>query len=186
MDKVPELIKGGAVGIIPTDTVYGLVASAKNPEAVAKLYSLKTRDKKPGTVIAASVEQLTQLGLKGRYLRAVESFWPGPVSVIIPCGEELNYLHLGLMGLAVRIPDDQSVLKLLRETGPLLTTSANLPGMPTATNIDEARQYFGDRADFYIDGGELNGKPSTLIKVIDDEVVVLRQGDTTLPLGSSD
>src|SRR5688500_17753578 len=82
--KLSQLLNSGGVGVIPTDTVYGLVCSAANQEAVARLYALKSRENKPGTVIAASVDQLVALGIKARYLKPVESYWPNPISVIIP------------------------------------------------------------------------------------------------------
>jgi L-threonylcarbamoyladenylate synthase len=174
----PKLfLTDGAVGILPTDTVYGLTAKASDKEAVKRLYGFKPRENKPGTIIAADVEQLVELGLKRRYLKAVEQYWPGPVSVIIPCGPELEYLHLGTFGLAIRIPKDKQLSDLLKETGPLLTTSANLPDQPVSNNLDEAKKYFGDKPDFYIDGGDLSDhKASTIIKIVDDAVEVIRQG----------
>jgi tRNA threonylcarbamoyl adenosine modification protein (Sua5/YciO/YrdC/YwlC family) len=138
---------------------------------------LKRREHKPGTVIAASIDQLVELGIKRRYLKAVEQFWPGAVSVIIPCGPELEYLHQGLQGLAIRIPSDKTVGELLIQTGPLLTSSANQPGEPTANTIDDAKRYFGDQVDFYIDGGDLSDRqPSTLIKIVDDAIEIIREG----------
>lgn len=171
------LLKDGAVGVLPTDTVYGLVARAGDQAAVKRLYDLKLREGKPGTIIAANVEQLEELGLKRRYLKAVEQFWPGAVSVIIPCGPELQYLHEGKNSLAVRIPKPQQLLNLLSNTGPLLTSSANHPGEPTAMNIAEAQKYFGDKVDFYKDGGDLSGRaPSTIIRIVDDAIEIIRQG----------
>lgn len=176
-EVISALLENGAVGVLPTDTVYGLVARASDPTAVKRLYDLKLREGKPGTIIAASVEQLEQLGLKRRYLKAVEQFWPGAVSVIIPCGPELQYLHEGKNSLAVRIPDDEKLRKLLSQTGPLLTSSANHPGKPTAMNVDEAKAYFDDRVDFYEDGGDLSGRaPSTVIRIVDDAIEIIRQG----------
>src|SRR4051794_21580284 len=93
--KIVELLKNGSIGVIPTDTIYGVVASAANETAVARLYQLKSRQHKPGTVIAANIDQLVTLGLKVRYLKAVEQFWPNALSIIIPSGSELAYLHLG-------------------------------------------------------------------------------------------
>jgi len=177
-NSAKNLLKPGAVGVIPTDTVYGLVARAADRDAVAKLYKLKSRDKKPGTLIAASLQQLEELGLKHRYLKAVEQYWPGPVSVIIPAADPaLAYLHQGKMSLAVRLPADKKLQALLSKTGPLLTTSANQPGEPPASTIAQAKQTFGGQVDFYQDGGDLSGRqPSTLIRIIDDAVEVLRQG----------
>ncbi len=168
----------GAVGVIPTDTIYGLAARAADKEAVERLYALKKRDTKPGTLIAANLEQLEALGLKYRYLKAVEGFWPAALSVIIPCADPaLKYLHRGKQSLAVRIPADKELRKLLSKTGPLLTTSANHPGEPPAETIAQAKEYFGNGVDFYRDGGNLSGRePSTIIRIVDDAIEVIRQG----------
>lgn len=167
-----------AVIVLPTDTVYGLVAKAADKPAVERLYALKERVHKPGTVVAADIEQLVDLGITRRYLKSVEQYWPGPVSVIIPVSNpKLDYLTSGVHSLAVRLPDNKPLLALLKQTGPLMTTSANLPGRPVASTIDQARAYFHDQVDAYIDVGPLEGhQPSTIIRVIDDAVEVVRQG----------
>lgn len=173
-----DLSKQGAIGVIPTDTVYGVVARATDHEAVTRLYELKKRDSKPGTVIAADIGQLEELGLKHRYLKAVEQFWPGAVSVVIPASDpDLEYLHRGRMSLAVRVPAGKELQSLLKKTGPLLTSSANRSGEPPAATIAQARKYFDDKVDFYVDGGDLSGRqPSTVIRILDDAVEVLRPG----------
>lgn len=179
---VDQLRQSGSIGVIPTDTIYGVVARAADREAVEHLYKLKKRDTKPGTIIAASLEQLEGLGLKHRYLKAIEDFWPAAISVIIPCADpQLAYLHRGKMSLAVRIPAAKNLQKLLRKTGPLLTTSANHTGESPAGTIAEARKYFSDEVDFYADGGDLSGRePSTVIRIVDDAVEILRQGAVKL------
>lgn len=167
----------GAVGIIPTDTVYGLVARATDRASVKRIYDLKNGRTKPGTIIAGSIDQLVDLGLKRRYLLAVNDYWPAPLSVIIPCGNELKYLHLGKSGLAVRIPRVKALLNLTKDIGPLLTTSANMPGKKPASNLKEAKAYFSDRIDFYIEGGDLSDhQPSTIIRVVDDTIELIREG----------
>ena len=176
-DAVTALQQPESVGIIPTDTVYGLVARAVDPKAVKRLYDLKGREGKPGTIIGASIDQLSHLGIKARYLKAVADYWPGPISIVIPCGPELVYLHEGVGSLAVRLPDDDQLAALLEQTGPLLTSSANHPGEPVANTIAEAQEYFGDQVDFYVDGGDLSERqPSTIVRVVDDAIEVLRQG----------
>jgi L-threonylcarbamoyladenylate synthase len=172
-------LKDGQVGVIPTDTIYGIVCIASNQESVTRLYSLKSRSNKPGTVIAASIDQLVELGIKRRYLKAVEQFWPGSVSIEIPHG--ISYLNQGTGRQAFRIPEDKDVRSLLEKVGPLQTTSANLPNNPNANNIKEAQKYFGNLVDFYVDGGDLSGRPaSTIIRVIDDAVEIIRQGATKI------
>ncbi|MGH7192839.1 MAG: L-threonylcarbamoyladenylate synthase [Candidatus Saccharimonadales bacterium] len=177
-DTYEQLMKPGAIGVIPTDTVYGVVARASDEKAAARLYELKRRDSKPGTLIAASIAQLEDLGLKHRYLKAVEQFWPGAVSVVIPASDPaLAYLHRGKLSLAVRVPAGKRIQALLKKTGPLLTSSANRPGEPVATTIDEAKAYFADKVDFYAAGGDLSKRqPSTVIRIVDDAIEVLRPG----------
>ncbi len=172
------LNKASTVAVMPTDTVYGLVARAKDKNAVSRLYALKDRQNKPGTLLALDIDQLVELGFKRKYIKAVEQFWPGPVSIIIPVVDSnLDYLTLGLADIAVRVPDDDFVSSVLKLTGPLITTSANLPAQPPATNLSEARNYFGEKIDVYFDGGDLSNRlPSTIIRVIDDQIDVIRQG----------
>jgi L-threonylcarbamoyladenylate synthase len=191
-DALSHLQKPAAIGVIPTDTVYGLVARAMDKAAVARLYRLKNRAAagKPGTIIAANLEQLETLGLKRRYLKAVEQFWPGAVSVVIPAADPaLSYLHQGQQTLAVRIPDRAELCQLLAQTGPLLTSSANQPGKPPATTIQQARAYFDDQGnqagqvDFYVDGGDLSDhQPSTIIRLVDDAIEILRPGAVKIPI----
>jgi len=175
--KLVNLIKAGNVGVIPTDTVYGLVCSALDPDAVARLYGLKNRTDKPGTVIAANMKQLEELGLKKRYLKAVEDFWPGPVSVVIPISFGIEYLTLGKGSLAVRLPSDEKLSKLLEETGPLLTTSANHPGELPITSAKDINTEFGKDLDFIVDGGVLSERvASAVIRIVDDTIEVIRPG----------
>lgn len=167
LKQASALLRQGKVGIIPTDTVYGLVASANSPEAVGRLYSLKDRKGKPGTLIAANVEQLVNLGVSEQELKLAQKHWPGPVSVVLP--HNIQYLHQGLGDQAIRIPDDPVVRKFLEYTGPLQTTSANLPGEPPAATIVQAHKYFGNSIDFYVDGGDLSERnPSKIIKILTD------------------
>lgn len=180
-DSAITHLRNGSVGVLPTDTVYGLVCSARIESAVQRLYDLKSREAKPGTLVAASIEQLVELGIPKRYLSAVAHYWPNPISIVLPVGTVLSYLHQGTQSLAVRIPSQDQFRGLLEQTGPLLTSSANQPGEPPATNLSEASAYFGDSVDFYVDGGDITDNlPSTIIRIVDDAVEVLREGAVKL------
>jgi tRNA threonylcarbamoyl adenosine modification protein (Sua5/YciO/YrdC/YwlC family) len=160
--------KAGVI-VMPTDTVYGLVCSAKDPDSVARMYQIKKREGKPGTLIAANVEQLSGLGFSKVQLSKAEQFWPGPVSVVLDAPGSLEYLHMGLKSLAVRIPAPEWLRDLLEQTGPLATTSANFTGEPTVTRIEQAQKLFGDQVDLYVDGGDLSSaKPSSIIRLNPD------------------
>jgi len=172
-----RLLQSGGVGVMATDTVYGLVARASDEQAVRRFYGLKHREHKPGTVVAASVEQLVELGVPNRSLKKVARWWPNPLSVEISLGPELSYLHQDTGRQAFRVVADEDLRDILVMTGPLVTTSANKPGEPGATTLSEAHEYFRDAVDFYVDGGDLSGRaPSTIIRVVGDDIEVIRQG----------
>jgi L-threonylcarbamoyladenylate synthase len=172
-----KILLGGGVGIMPTDTVYGLVARAEDVKATTRLYSLKNRENKPGTVIAANIDQLINLGVSKQLLQAVEHLWPNPISIVINLSDKLDYLHQNAGSMPFRIVANKQLSQFLVSTGPLVTSSTNEPGQPVSNTIQEAKNYFNDQVDFYIDGGNLSGRPpSTIIKINDGSVEVLRQG----------
>lgn len=175
-EKCVDVLLSGGIAVILTDTVYGIVARAAGEKAVKRLYKLKNRVvDNPGPIIASNIDQLVELGIKRRYLKAVEQFWPGPISIEIPHNTE--YLNLGTGRQAFRVVADKNLMELLDKTGPLLTTSANQTKKPPAVNIKEAEAYFGDQVDLYVDGGDLSGRPaSTIIRIVDDAIEVVRQG----------
>ncbi len=174
--QLAVLLRQGSVGVLPTDTVYGVVCRAADEVAVKRLYEVKSRKSKPGTVIAAGIDQLVELGIKARYLKAVEQFWPNAISIEIP--HQIAYLNQTTGRQAFRIiKQPAELVDLLKLVGPLLTSSANLPGQPPANNIAEAQKYFGGSVNFYVDGGDLSDrKPSTLIRIVDDAVETIRPG----------
>ncbi len=172
------LINQGGVGVLPTDTVYGLVARAEDRVAVAKLYGLKDRNNKPGTIIAANTAQLIALGVEEKYIDRVKNWWPNSLSVETPLGVNLSYLHQDTGRQGFRVVADPDVVRILEITGPLLTSSANHPGKPGSVNLHEAWDYFKDSVDFYVDGGDRSNRlPSTIISIKDTgEIDVIRQG----------
>lgn len=175
--RAQSMLLAGDIGVMPTDTVYGLVTRAADKQAVRRFYALKQREHKPGTVIAANIAQLAALGIDGAYLQKVQKWWPNPLSVEIPLGENLAYLHQDTGRQAFRVVADKRLQSMLAHTGPLLTSSANKPGEPGAVNVQEAQAYFNGAVDFYVDGGDLSGRPpSTIIRLADSGIEVIRQG----------
>lgn len=177
-DELINILKSGGIGVLPTDTVYGLVARASDPAAIKKLYDAKKRISQPGTLIASSIDDLAKLGLDTGQLALAARFWPGQVSVVVNATGAAAYLKQTRQSLAVRIPDSSALLQLLARIGPLMTTSANAPGEPTAATIAEAKAYFGDKIDFYVDGGTIIGdRPSTIIGFDEhSQITVFRRG----------
>ncbi len=177
--EAADLLASGAVGVMPTDTIYGLVAAAGNEASVERFYALKNREQKPGTLIAASTDQLLSLGVPQSEIDQVAKYWPNPVSAVLTVSGH-EYLHQGVGTLAMRVVADETIRALLEQTGPLITSSANQPGKPPATNVDEAITYFGDSVDFYVDGGTVIAETSTIIRPTAEGVEILRQGSISL------
>ena len=175
--KLATLLHGGAIGVLPTDTVYGLV-SVIAPQPIERLYATKPRQSHAGTVIASSVDDLIALGLDEAALQHVSHLWPASLSVVIAVQHIPEFLREERGSLAVRIPENEALRSLLRETGPLMTTSANKHGGKTAATIAEAQRIFGDSVDFYVDGGDLSNRPPSTIITVDAHgvITVLREG----------
>lgn len=170
------MLQNGSVGVLPTDTLYGLVASALNPEAVDRVYRLKRRDDgKASIILIGDLKQLDLFGISETDKHRASNYWPGPVSLVLACPDEsLKYLHRGSDSLAFRLPANQILWEFLEKSGPLIAPSANLEGHPPAASVDEARDYFAHEIDFYVEGGELEGKPSNLISLLGPEPKTLR------------
>ncbi len=179
-------IKTGGVAIIPTDTLYGLVGQARNPQTVEQIYQIKGRNPdKPVIILISSLEQLTlfEIVIDSQTRTLLDKLWPGEVSVILPCPEQsFTYLHRGTHTLAFRLPNNKDVRDLIAITGPLIAPSANPEGLPPATTMTEARNYFGDQVDYYPPTVEIKtGEPSTLVAIEDGRVMIKRQGRAIIP-----
>jgi len=200
-EDVATLFKKGSIGILPTDTLYGLVASALDRDAVERVYRVRGRDEgKPCIVLIGDVADIeifachseparndsrSDSGRRSEESRddrrkikeAFSRFWPGKVSVILPCpGERFAYLHRGTGTIAFRLPDKPELRELLRKVGSLIAPSANPQRMSPAKTIEEAEEYFGDAVDFYVDGGTLDSEPSTVVRFTDEKLSVVREG----------
>ena len=180
IEKISNILLNDGVGILPTDTLYGLVGRAFSKKAFDKIFELKKRDaKSPFIILISSIEDLKLFDIEiGKETeKLLNKYWPGKVSVVLPCNSErLSYLHLGTKTLAFRMPDKKDLLELLKITGPLLAPSANHPGEKEALTVEEAKVYFSSSVDFYEDEGKLESLPSTLIRIENGEIVVLREG----------
>lgn len=172
-------IKAGGIGVIPTDTLYGLVGSATSPKAVERIYQVKHRN--PDKPLIILISDITQLNLFNITVseatnRMLAKHWPGPVSILLPCpNPSQKYLHRGTEALAFRLPSPPTLQEFINQTGPLVAPSANPEGEIPANNLAQAKEYFGEKIDFYLDGlTKPIGQPSKLIKVTNHGVEILR------------
>lgn len=173
------LLKGGVV-VLPTDTIYGLHCLTAHKADIERIYKLKGRDaSKPFIVLISSLDDLKLFGVKldDKLTALLKDYWPGPNSIILPISDadgELAYLHRGTNSLAFRFPAYKPLKELLRQTGPLVSTSANHSGHPPASDIPTTKAYFGNSVDFYLDGGKLINPPSYVFKLSDGLLVRMR------------
>jgi tRNA threonylcarbamoyl adenosine modification protein (Sua5/YciO/YrdC/YwlC family) len=180
-DDAVRLLRDGATVAVPTDTVYGVAASLAYPEAVAALFLLKGRPSGvplPVLVHALSPMQEIDVEWNERAQRLSEEFWPGPLTIVVPASHELALLLGGTLDtIGVRVPDDELLLSVLRECGPLAVSSANTHG---AEPCHSAEEVLGALAGEYLaavlDGGERRGEVSTVVEVDDTSWRVLREG----------
>lgn len=179
-----QSIIDGAVGVIPTETLYGLVASALQPQAVQRVYNLKQREaSKPCIILIDTPERVLDFGILAEELALVQQYWPAPLSVIFSkLDDRFGYLRRELGNPPFRVPDSAALRSFLAKTGPLIAPSANKEGETPAADMTEIQEVFGNSIDFAIDGGQLTGAPSTLIKMQPDGTfAIIRQGVFQLP-----
>jgi L-threonylcarbamoyladenylate synthase len=175
----------GHIGVIATDTLFGLVGRALDKQAVEKIYTIKKRDtRKPCIILLGSFDQLNifSMVIHERFQKLLHAIWPGPVTVILRLEEEyhekFHYLHRGSGQLTFRFPQHEKLQNIISATGPLIAPSANPEGFPPATSIAEIKNYFGDEVDIYLDENNMpyTGKPSTIIKIKNHQIHLVREG----------
>ncbi len=178
---VKEILKSGGIGVIPTDTIYGIVCRADMKASVERLYRVRKRNpEKPCVVLIASYTDLERFDVhltpEQTLTLETHKLWPGQVSIIIPAPHAPLYLTRGTGSLAFRLPDVPALLELLTYTGPLIAPSANFEGLPSARSIEDARGFFGDTVDVYVDNGVMHYKPSTIVRMTEHMFEIVREG----------
>lgn len=185
-----EVLNSNGVAVMPTDTLYGIVGKALNASVVNRIYAIRKRKpEKPFIILIGDIGELQKFSviLSEQQKNKIKEYWLatpkpkgvggfGPTSIILDCEDEtLSYLHRGTKTLAFRLPTQADLRNLLKKTGPLVAPSANLEGLPPAKNILEAKKYFGNAVDLYVDGEEIAGEASRIIRLNKDgSVEVLR------------
>ena len=168
--------------VFPTDTVYGLACDAFSHEGVQKLLDAKGRDRQsPPPVLIGNVAALDGLAqdIPALAHKLAETFWPGALTMILKAQPSLTWDLGETKGtVALRMPDHKIALALLRETGPLAVSSANLTGEPAAITCQQAEGYLGSKVKVYLDGGSSpKGEASTIVDLTDLEDAVDANGE---------
>ena len=168
------LLQPGGVALVPTETVYGLVARAGDEQAFQRIYKLKHRNSlKCLGWFVGNWRELSDYGveLAGLPEKLAEKYCPGPLTIIAPCKDGST--------LGFRVPDNKLLLSLLNKIDvPLVQTSANASGLPDASDCQEALEQLDGEVDCAVDGGEITGliAGSTVVDATGDRIKILRQG----------
>ena len=192
LDKLPSeiqaqiergisILKQGGLVAFPTDTVYGLGAGANNQQAVVKVYQVKERPKDMALpLLLAHTSQINEVAYPVPPIAwlLADKFLPGALTIVLyKSNSVLDIVTGGGSTVAVRIPAHPVPVALAEDLGPIVGTSANLSGKPSALTADEVCSQFGDRIDLVIDGGRCpGGRESTIVDVTGEVPVVLREG----------
>lgn len=183
VEKISAALLEDQIGAMPTDTVFGLLGSAKSSAVVERIYEIKKRDShKPFIILISAVEEISQFGIAVSPCEKVflNKLWPDKVSVVLlNPNDKFEYLHRGEASLAFRIPTSDYLVSVIKRTGPLVAPSANAQGEGVIRRSNDALEKFKDEIDFVVKEstpGEEGMLPSTLIKLNEEGFQVLREG----------
>ena len=163
--KAIKLLKTGKVIAFPTETVFGIGALLTKPQAIRKIFKLKKRPKnKPLQILIATLDMAQDLGqFSDENLKYAKKRWPGPYTFIVPKTNKVSKLVTGGSSkVGLRMPNHKTVLKLIKECGPIVATSANLAGEPPALTVKDVKINLPELT-FILPGRVKSGKASKVI-----------------------
>ena len=183
LNEVKKVLKEGGIVAFPTDTVYGLACDCFNKKAIEKLYQIKERPSyKPINVLTDSVEKMYKVvdSINNKELELISKYMPGDLTLILNKNEKVpSILTAGIDTIGVRIPNNKIALTILKNfKNPLAVTSANKSGKTSGLEVADFIDVFNNQIDIIIDGGKTPiGVSSTIVKVKEDKIKILRQGN---------
>jgi len=179
-----EDIANGNLIVYPTETVYGIGADIYNQVAIKNLYLAKNRPFDMALSVAVADKKMMEdvAVLDENADKLIKAFLPGPLTIIIEKQPEVpNLLTAMSQKVGIRIPDHPIAMGIVKRTGPIVATSANLHSKPDATNINSAIEDLGSAVSTYIDAGPSpTGQPSTIVWLQNGQVEIVRQGKITI------
>ena len=179
-----DKLRAGELAAFPTDTVYGLGASLDNPRAIENLFLVKSRENaKAIAVLINEKNDLNKISIGPNEMsrRLAEHFWPGPLTLVVSRSPNLPSILSQQPTIGIRIPDHPIALKLLKLSGPLAVTSANLSGQPNSSTALEVYNQLNGLIPIILDGGASpGGQPSTVVDCLGNQPVIIRQGPISL------
>ena len=187
LKKAAELLKNGSLVAIPTETVYGLGANALDGKACLEIFKAKGRPSdNPLIVHISDPRDAEKIAFTNPlYYALAEKFMPGPLTIILPKRDNIpNEVTAGLDSVAIRCPVHPVANELIRIAGiPIAAPSANSSGKPSPTTASHVLDDMNGKIPLILDGGECDvGVESTVIKITDNEIVLLRPGAVTVEM----
>jgi L-threonylcarbamoyladenylate synthase len=180
VDQAAHLLAAGGLVAFPTDTIYGLGASAFQPASVERLFAAKDRPlERSIPILIAAAEELERLSsdVSDSIRELGRAFWPGPLTLVVPRRSDLPASLGPTPTVGVRVPDHPVALALLRAAGPLAVTSANRSGAEECTTAVQVEASLAGRVDLILDGGRCPGGLASTVAVVEGTTVrILRQG----------
>ncbi len=182
-----DYLKKGKVIISPTDTIYGLLGDATNPETVKRIFNIKKRSfEKPLPIFVPNIEEAKRFVFieKEDFLK---KHWPGKLTAILKATKEGEKLGKGILKngkIGIRIPNYDFVLQVLEKLGkPLTSTSANLSGCPGGGDFNKiVSSFVEEKPDLAVNGGKLKeSESSSVIDLSNNNFKVLRNGSISIP-----
>ena len=186
LNEVKKVLKEGGIIAFPTDTVYGLACDCFNKKSIEKLYQIKERPSyKPINVLTNSVEKIYKVTEKinKKELELIGKYMPGDLTLILNKNEKVpSVLTAGIDTIGVRIPNNEIALRILENfKNPLAVTSANKSGKSSGLEVADFIEEFKNEIDIVIDGGKTKvGVSSTIVRVKEDKLKILRQGNLVI------
>ncbi len=164
--------------IFPTDTVYGIGTPIFDIDGINKIYEIKKRPKdKPLACLCADINQIDKIAyLNNDIIKLINEFLPGALTIILNSKEEV-IKKIGYKTIGIRIPNSKCALSILKEYGPMLTTSVNDSGDVPLNNYDEIKEKYNNLVDkIYKSDEQSSNLSSTVILVDNDNIKILREG----------
>lgn len=183
--EASKIIKAGGIVVFPTETVYGIGANALNDEAVRRIFIAKGREQDNPLILHISdIDMLDQIAenITETEYKLMNAFWPGPFTIILSKKKGIaSVATCNGNTVGVRMPSNEIARLIIRESGvPIAAPSANISGKPSGTNIADIFAELSDKVDYIVDGGETDiGIESTVVRVVENEVKILRPGKIT-------
>lgn len=179
LDEVVETLRAPDLVVVPTDTVYGVIADAFDPRGTAALRDVKgLAPTAPLTVLIRNPRQVAGLAsdVPEAADRLMASYWPGPLTLLLPATDGLSW-DIGTPDIvALRMPTDKLLLDVIADVGPVVCSAAARPVDPLPHTVDDALDALGDGVALYVDGGRCDREPSTIVDLTGMHAEVLRQG----------